>query len=290
MELLWEPEMTEPLFRRSMVAAVVAIPLLILACTGTNEEQLAENGTAGREPARRVTATFGPAPLNTGDVRPVATPVDTASRSGSNDAAAASPAPLPSPSDGQPQPQGAPEDVDLLAMHGELAEDFQTLGELVSAAPVIVLARVLESRDAPYGNLPFTVLTIEVEQAFKGAVAAGGRLTVVETGGLLRGSSKIDPGQYAPPAEMAFAGVPVMKVGERWLLFLGSYDPGPVATNAYSVKGVFQGKLKVGGDGRMVFTGPADRIQEPVFAVPAYVNGRALPEVIADITSALFGS
>jgi len=168
-------------------------------------------------------------------------------------------------------------------MYGELAESFHTISEVASAAAVIVVGRVVESRDAPYQRIPFTVLTVEVERGLKGPVSAGERVQVVETGGVFAGRSKAEPGQSGPPVEAAFEGVPVMKVGERWLLFLGVYDPGPVATGAYSVKGVFQGKFKVGADGRIVFTGPVDRIEEPIFTLQALLNQRSLSEVIPEI-------
>jgi hypothetical protein len=80
-----------------------------------------------------------------------------------------------------------------------------------------------------------------VDEAIKGDVKVGSTITIIETGGLIAGQSKTEPGQQGNPAEAAFEGVRVMAVGEQCLLFLGPYDPGPVATDAFSVKGVFQG-------------------------------------------------
>ncbi len=174
--------------------------------------------------------------------------------------------------------------ADLVTISGELAEDFQSLSGITSASAAIIVGTVLEATPSPYQGIAFTVSTVRVDEAIKGEPLPGDEITVVETGGLNSGgASKIEPGATGKPVEVAFEGVRVMAVGEQWLLFLGPYDPGPVATNAYSVKGVFQGKTKIQGDGTLKFPGPAGKLDDLIFAVPVSLDGRSVDEVVAEL-------
>lgn len=189
----------------------------------------------------------------------------------------------PSPEDSAPV--SGDEDVEVFSMEGSLAVDFQSLSDITAASAVIIVGTVVDAKPNPYQNIPFTVFTVRVDQAIKGDLKVDSSTTIVETGGLIAGRSKEEPGQYGKPAEAAFEGVRVMAVGEQWLLFLGPYDPGPVATNAFSVRGVFQGKMRIEGDGKLHFTGPPEGLDSPMFALPAQLNGRTLGEVADEVRS-----
>lgn len=247
-------------------AALAAVAILMAACgDATSRDEAGEAATA---------ETAGVTPAGTAEL----------GRTSSRDEEGSSVA-----RDSQAvDPLFAPYDKTKMApMSGQLAEDFQSIRELALASPVIVAGNVLGIEYAPYQNIPFTIVTLRVEHSIKGDVAEGDQVRIVETGGVFAGRSKEETGEFGQPVEAAFEGVPVMKTGERWLLFLGAYDPGPVATGAYSVKGVFQGKLRIAEDGRIMFTGDPARVDEPLFTVPRQASGRALPAVLADIQAAL---
>src|SRR6266851_5181609 len=77
----------------------------------------------------------------------------------------------------QPRPAAAA----VGEMSGQLAEDYKTVVALTKAANVILVADVVDATSAPYGNLPFTKVTVRPVTVLKGA--ASGNLTVLETGG-----------------------------------------------------------------------------------------------------------
>lgn len=171
-------------------------------------------------------------------------------------------------------------------MQGDLADDFQTVRDIARASEAIVVAKAVDSRSTVYGGIPFTILTMRVEQTLAGDIQKDAIIEVVETGGPLAGRSKED-GSPGEAVEVAFEGVRVMKVGERWVLFLSAYDFEPVASGAYSVEGVFQGKFRIGDDERIVFTGPEEKLVQPLFSILADVNGRPLDDVLAEVEDSL---
>lgn len=69
-----------------------------------------------------------------------------------------------------------------------------------------------------------------------------------------------------------------MRPGERYLLFLVPYN-GPIASGAYAVLGVVQGKFRIGTDARVSFEGSVQRL--PEFATHRELEGRPLAEVLA---------
>ncbi len=173
--------------------------------------------------------------------------------------------------------------LDVVTVHGELGEDFRSLSDITSASTAIIVGTVLEARPNPYRRVAFTVSKVRVDEAIKGEPLPGDEIAIVEWGGIIAVESKLEPGTFGPPYERAVEGVRVMAVGEQWLLFLGPYDPGPVATNAYHVLGVFQGKTKVQGDGALKYTGPAGKLDDLLFTVPASLDGRSVDDVVAEL-------
>lgn len=173
----------------------------------------------------------------------------------------------------------------LSSMSGQLADDFQTVGELSKSAKLVIVGKAVSSDNRPYQNIPFTLVTIEVERVLQGDVNVGDQLQIVETGGVFAGQSKT--GDAGQAVEAAFEGVPVMKEGERWLLFLTQYDPGPVAKDAYSVLGVFQGKARIGDTGKIIFTGDPATFDDAMFTVPRSLNGLTEADAVAKVQSSL---
>lgn len=186
-------------------------------------------------------------------------------------------------------PRGSSEIVRAPAM---LGTSFETIGGLTAASDAVVLGTVASIKYAPVHNLPGTIVWLRVEQALKGSVKQGEELVISEPGGLHAGPSKVDPGEYGEPREVAIEGVPVMKPYERWLLFLLYNDQcQPVAETCWVVKNVYEGKFLVGGDDRIVFTGnPADLDSDESlswFNVHKQNAGRTVTGVLAEIDAAL---
>jgi hypothetical protein len=178
----------------------------------------------------------------------------------------------------------APYPVDMVSLLGELAEDFQSLDSITRSAHAIVSIQVESISYQSFDEFPYTVATAIVGETWKGTFQPGDRITVVEVGGVFAGRSKVEPGARGEPREVGVEGVPVMKPGERYLLFLhGPAHVGPVPSSAYSVKGVVQGKIRIGKDGRLQFTGRAESLDEPIFAVPRALVGRPYSDVRAEV-------
>jgi len=113
-------------------------------------------------------------------------------------------------------------------------------------------------------------------------------VTVVELGGIHAGRSKEVPGAVGEPREVSVAGVPVMKEGEQWLLFLVGPNSSGVVSDAYWVCSAFQGKLRLGRDGHLQFTGaPGSLTGDEQFAVPAALAGKRVDEAILEVEGSL---
>jgi hypothetical protein len=173
-------------------------------------------------------------------------------------------------------------------MEGQLAEEYADIPALSRAASHVVVARVTGAVPKPWANLPFTEITLLVEEVVKWEGEASGTVRVVETGGALplgpvKGTPR--PGVIGA-TEVGFMGVPVMRSGERYLLFLGAYD-GPIAEGSLRVLGVVQGKLKLDGNGVVRFNGDPTDLQSPVFAAAAAADGRPVADVIGEVKTSL---
>jgi len=175
----------------------------------------------------------------------------------------------------------------VASMEPELAHEFGSLSEIANASPNIVIVTIESRADEPFSNIPFSVASARIEEVVRGSLARGQLIPVVETGGLFAGQSKMNPGEVGQPTEVGLEGVPVMKPGERWLLFLtGQTHVGP-RQDAYAVSGAMQGKLLIGSDNRIAFTGDPSRLQGAEFAVPAAARGRTLNWLLAQISESL---
>lgn len=153
----------------------------------------------------------------------------------------------------RPQCEDSPSDIELAPSHPQLAASYESLPAITTASALIVIGAVLDAKSKQETNIPYTVSTVSVDEAVKGAVTAGDTITVVETAGVL----------LAP--------------GERWLLFLRPMD------NAFSVVGVFQGKMRIEGDGKLHYPASSKDLDWPAFAVPALLHCRDVNDVVTEI-------
>lgn len=194
-------------------------------------------------------------------------------------------------SDSYRQAAEEPYPSEMASVSGELNYSFSSVEEMAHVAPVIAVVAIANSEYTTFRELPFTMTSAVVKEALKGPHEPGETITIVETGGMHAGRSKEVPGETGEIREVGFAGVPVMKPGEFYLVFLD----GPVAEavgafpeGSYAVQSAFQGKVRVGSGGDLQFTGahPAED-DLPLFAVPLSLEGRPLDDVRAEIIDML---
>jgi len=151
-------------------------------------------------------------------------------------------------------------------IHGSLVKSYHSLQSLVADAELVVLGDVVVTEQRPFGHFPFTLATVEVKKVLKGAAPT--QVRVLQTGGT---SIWLKDGSIAQ-GEATYEGVPVTRPGETYVFFLRAYQ-GPIAANAFVVLGEFQGKLKVGKDQRIEFTGRPESLTAPEFALPRWASG-----------------
>ncbi len=180
-----------------------------------------------------------------------------------------------------PTPLTSGDEVKVVTVEGQLAEEFRSLAEITSASDVVVVGTVLEAKPAPDGNLAFTVSTVRVDEAIKGDLKAETNIEVVETGGLIASRTGPYPGVPGPLVEQAFDGVRVMAAGEQWLLFLRASQSDQWGDSEFHIKGVFQGKVRVEPGDKLHFTGSNPHDVGSV--VPVQLDGRALGDVIGEV-------
>ena len=172
---------------------------------------------------------------------------------------------------------------------GTFRTDLIIVGEVVGTAPY---------------NRTSVRHTIEVEESLKGEMKPGDTLRVTER-----------PGAYAHRAEgvdyalgpltepQGVLGIPPMRTGERYLLFLKSIDGATRDNMRAYVVGSFQGKMRINHGRALEFPGPMERlpreVQSPAipptsvwapglpFRINALLHGCPFDEVTADIRDIL---
>lgn len=163
-----------------------------------------------------------------------------------------------------------------------LTHRYGSLEALTSASGVIVVGEIVDTVPRQYGRLPFSEATVRVTDVVAGQHQVGELLRVVETGGVFWGRAKDGTPASAGAQEVDFEGVPVMRPGERYLLFLLSYD-GPVAAHSYVVTGEYQGKFRIGTHGAIEFSGDLGHLAESRFALTRTLVGREATRVVASL-------
>lgn len=205
-----------------------------------------------------------------------------------------------------------------------VAGEIEGLPTVIAAeTELIIVARATGSEAKLVSNGPLelatTRSTLQIEQTLKGAVPPGESVVVIEAGGTYRprvynpiepttenpfGKPPVDGGvegtdyTRGEEVESRILGVPVIKAGERVLVFLKAYE-GPLSGDAYVVQGVFQGKMTVTDDGVLDFPGPDslltgasapqdEWVADPVeYQLNARLQGCPLDEVTAGIRAIL---
>jgi len=171
---------------------------------------------------------------------------------------------------------------------GQFERSYDTLPSLVSAATTIVTGDVERSESLVYEGVAFTISTIRVAQTLKGAPPA--TIRVFETGGPTppheaRGPQV--PGAVAETRDMRFEGIPTMKSGEQYLLFLTGPRSGIVASDVYLAINEVQGKFFIDLAGVIRFKGEPTRQTEPMFGVQRATNGQLASSFLAQIRTLL---
>lgn len=128
--------------------------------------------------------------------------------------------------------------VEVVEMNGSVVAEYKTVEQLKNDAPIIAEVKALDVKYTEYSNVPFTLTDVKVERVFKGTVGDQKQITILETGGIKDNKN------------FAFEGNEVFKKNEKAIVFLEKYE-GPVAGNAYVIKGVYQGKFKINDSGQL---------------------------------------
>ncbi|MED1919810.1 hypothetical protein P4V64_31525 [Bacillus thuringiensis] len=113
---------------------------------------------------------------------------------------------------------------------GDVVEGFDSIKKLNESAEVIAEVEINESKSFQYKNVVFTLSDAKVKQLYKGDVDPENVIKILETGG------------YKDGTEYTFEGNEVFETGEKAYVYLEKYE-GPVAEDAYVIKGVYQGKF-----------------------------------------------
>ncbi|NRR01816.1 hypothetical protein HP570_06230 [Brevibacillus sp. RS1.1] len=112
----------------------------------------------------------------------------------------------------------------------DVVEGFDSIKKLTESAEVIAEVEINESESFQYENVVFTLSDAKVKQVYKGDVLPENVIKILETGGYKNGT------------EYTFEGNEVFETGEKAYVYLEKYE-GPVAEDAYVIKGVYQGKF-----------------------------------------------
>lgn len=95
---------------------------------------------------------------------------------------------------------------------------------------MIAKVEINVSESFQYKNVVFTLSDAKVKQVYKGDVEPENVIKILETGG------------YKDGTEYTFEGNEVFETGEKAYVYLEKYE-GPVAKDAYVIKGVYQGNF-----------------------------------------------
>lgn len=120
----------------------------------------------------------------------------------------------------------------VVNVHSDLTKRFSTVAQLSQDAEVIVLAEVgSNGKSFEYAKVVFTTTDVRINKAIKGDFKAGESISVLETGGALH------------DLEYRIDDVPVLKQGEKVLLFLEKFQGAEFAKNSYLILVSYQGKF-----------------------------------------------
>lgn len=144
-----------------------------------------------------------------------------------------------------------------VVLHPSWAMHYASIDELQAAADLAVVARVsdvvAEGPDLVTPEIPNTVVRVTVERTLMGT--SGPTILVVQTGGLLHGT------------RFVMEGDPLMRLGDRYLLYLARVPSGPYVerygTDVYFVLGGPDGRLTIAPSGKLT---PLGHVELPAGA------------------------
>lgn len=117
-------------------------------------------------------------------------------------------------------------------VHGSLAESFTNVEALKNKSEIIAEVQIKDADSFHYETMTFTLSEGVVKKVYKGELNKKDTIHILETGG--RNGLE----------EYTFEGNKVFEEGDKAIVFLEKYE-GPVAPDAYVIKGVYQGKFKI---------------------------------------------
>ncbi|MBP2114659.1 hypothetical protein [Paenibacillus silagei] len=123
-----------------------------------------------------------------------------------------------------------------VTMHFDLTESFDSADSLEKSAPVIAKVKVNTAKSFDYGNIVFTLSDAEIQKIYKGNLTNNTAINILETGG-----TGEDGLNYSVEGNAVFS------KGDEAIVYLEKYV-GPVAEDAYVIKGVYEGKFRLEGE------------------------------------------
>ncbi len=147
---------------------------------------------------------------------------------------------------------------------------------------------VKSSESTVYEGVAFTISTVRVHETLKGDPAK--TISVFETGGPTPPHAPMGalaPGASPETREVRFEGIPTMRSGEQYLLFLTGPRSGVIASNVYTAINEVQGKLFIDENDIIRFKGDPTTLTESFFGVQLATNGQPVSGVVKQIRTLL---
>ena len=139
-----------------------------------------------------------------------------------------------------------------VVMSADFAVGYSSVGQLKKAAALVVRGEVTDVSYVDFNTCAYTRVTFKVSKCFKGDVAVGDEITIMEVGGITTMASVKGDKFGATTREEAntkvkvlLDGAPLTQVGEECLYFLGTGDIGVVSGTYYVPMGAFQGRFEI---------------------------------------------
>ena len=143
---------------------------------------------------------------------------------------------------------GQPEVV----MDADFAVGYNSVPQLAKAADVIVRGEATDVSYLDFNTATYTKVTLKVAKCYKGSIAAGDQITIMEVGGITTMAAVKGDKFGATTKEDAdtqvkvtLEGAPLTQVGEKSLYFLGVGKIDVVPGTYYVPMGAFQGHFKI---------------------------------------------
>lgn len=116
----------------------------------------------------------------------------------------------------------------------DLTESSSTIKTLQEKSETIAKVKILSTKSFKYGEVVFTLSRAQINEKFKGNTVEK-EITILESAGEYEGLKYLAEGNEA------------FKKGDEAVVFLYPYK-GPVAEDAYVIKGVYEGKFRLKDD------------------------------------------